>query len=284
MTRALYTDELRPLLAPRSVVIVGVSSRPSSFGRRTLDNLAGADVEVFGVHPDRIQIDGCPTYASVAELPKRPDCAVIAVPRDAVEAAVLDCARAGIRGALVFASGYAETGRPEHAELQRRLTAIARDHGIRILGPNCMGILGGLAGMRLTFGEAPALRVDDAAIGLVSQSGGLGFAMAQASAHGQSFSHVFTAGNSCDVDVADQISFLVDQPECRVIACLFEGMPDPLRLLAAGERALAAGKPVVIFKIAVGEEGGEAAMSHTGSMAGSTTVYRAAFEHCGFVE
>lgn len=284
--RSLYSlEELQPILEPRSVVIIGASARTSSFGYRTLENLQKSDIPFFCVNPNGVPINGRSVFKSVAELPERPDCAVIAVPRDAVESAVLACAQVGIKGALIYASGYAETGLPHHAELQKRLTSISRESGIRILGPNCVGILSGKRNVQLTFADAPQIVCAPiTSIGLVSQSGGLGFALAQASVHGYSFSHVLTAGNSCDVDIADQIAFLVDQPQCAVIACLFEGMPDPARMMAAGAKAWRAGKPVIIHKIAVGKEGIEAAKSHTGSMAGSANVYSAAFERCGFVE
>jgi acetate---CoA ligase (ADP-forming) len=195
--RALYPAEsLQPLLNPRSIAVVGASARTASFGYRTLANLAGAGIPVYGVNSNRTPIDGLETYASVAELPAVPDCAVIAVPREAVEEAVLSCARAGIRGAIVFASGYAETGRPEHAELQARLTAISRQYGMRLLGPNCIGIVSGGGKLNLSFAEVPPIAPAPAsAIGLVSQSGGLGFALAQASAHGYSFSHLLRRGH-----------------------------------------------------------------------------------------
>ena len=115
------------------------------------------------------------------------------------------------------------------------------------------------------------------AIGLISQSGALGMTLAQACVRDVSFSHVMTSGNSCDVDMADYVSFLVDEPSCGAIACVFEGMADPRRLLLAAEMAWQADKPLVVFKMATGEQGAAAAMSHTGSLAGSEAAYRAAF-------
>jgi acyl-CoA synthetase (NDP forming) len=276
---------MRPLIKPRSIAIIGASPKTSSFGYRTYANLKSSDAKLYLVNAGKAEIDGNKTYASARDLPEEPDCAVIAVPREAVEGVVVECAQVGIKGAIIYASGYAETGKPEHAALQVSLARIARESGMRILGPNCMGILSDSGKLRLTFADPPGLRnAGKAAIGLVSQSGGLGFALAQSTEHGHAFSHVLTAGNSCDVDVADQIAFLVNQPECNVIACLFEGMPEPRRLMQAGELAWRAGKTVIVHKIATGLEGMEAAKSHTGSLAGSNEVYRAAFDRCGFVE
>lgn len=277
---------LQPLLSPRSVVIVGASARPGSFGYQTLRNLDRGGVATLLVHPKGEPIEGRTTYRSVGDLPTVPDCAVIAVARDAVLEVARQCAAKGIRGAIVYASGFAETGRPQDVALQQALRELAHDTGMRILGPNTMGLMSEQGRMRLTFfGDAPDLgQVRHSRIGLVSQSGGLGFALGQAATHGYAFSHVLTTGNACDVDVADQVAYLVEQPDCDVIACVFEGMAEPERLMAAGERALRAGKPVVVFKLATGEEGSIAAQSHTGSLAGSAEVYRAAFARHGFIE
>lgn len=286
LTRSLYSaEELRPLLQPRSIAVVDFSSKPGSFGARTAQNLAESGADVWMVNPKRASEGAANIVASVEQLPGGVDCAVIAVPRDAVHEVASACARHGIRGAIVYASGYAETGQAEHRRLQDRLAQLARETGIRILGPNCIGILSDGGRLRLTFAEAPELRQSHpSAIGLVSQSGGLGLALAQSAQHGYAFSHVLTAGNSCDVDVADQVAYLAEDPRCKVIACLFEGMAAPQRLLEAGRRAARAGKPVIVHKLATGEEGTQAALSHTGSLAGSAAVYRAAFEGAGFVE
>ncbi|VTU24386.1 succinyl-CoA synthetase subunit beta [Variovorax sp. SRS16] len=285
-SRGLFpASELRPLLDPGSVVVIDFSSKPSSFGARTTHNLADSGIQVFVVNPKLSPDAARGVFRSIEDLPLAVDCAIIAVPRDAVYEVASDCARKGIKGAIVYASGYAETGDPHHRELQEQLARLARDSGMHILGPNCIGILSAGGRLRMTFAQAPALNQPyPATIGLVSQSGGLGLALAQAARHGHAFSHVLTAGNSCDVDVADQIAYLVEDPDCRVIACLFEGMADPQRLLQAGRLAMKAGKPVIVHKLATGEEGMQAAMSHTGSLAGSAAVYRAAFEGHGIVE
>ncbi|MGB3072148.1 MAG: acetate--CoA ligase family protein [Ottowia sp.] len=289
-SRSLYgAAELWPLIQPRSIAIVDFSSKPGSFGARTAQNLLDSGAQVWMINPKLAAktAPGCSpaVLAHIDLLPEAVDCAVIAVPRDAVHEVASACARKGVRGAIVYASGYAETGQAEHRILQEQLTELSRQSGMRILGPNCIGILSDSGRLRLTFAEAPELAQSrSSSIGLVSQSGGLGLALAQAARHGYAFSHVLTGGNSCDVDVADQVAYLADAPDCKVIACLFEGMADPQRLLEAGRRAARAGKPVIVHKIATGEEGMQAAMSHTGSLAGSASVYRAAFESAGIIE
>lgn len=285
-SRRLYqAAELQPLLQPRSVAVIDYSSKTDSFGARTLKNMTESGCQAWLVNPKREANAPHRVVSMVEDLPSTIDCAVIAVPRDAVYAVAQSCALHGIKGAIIYASGYAETGKDEHRLLQQQLTDLARQTGLRILGPNCIGILSDAGRLCLTFAEAPRLSQQHTpAIGLVSQSGGLGLALAQSARHGYSFSHMLTAGNSCDVDVADQVAFLAEEPSCKVIACLFEGMPDPERMIEAATRAAWAGKPVIVHKLATGQEGTQAALSHTGSLAGSAAVYRAAFEAAAMVE
>ncbi|HEY4171755.1 MAG TPA: acetate--CoA ligase family protein, partial [Rhodopila sp.] len=223
-------------------------------------------------------------YPSVADLPEVPDCAVITAPREAVEEIVLECAKAGIGGAIIFASGYSETGKEDRAVQQERLAAIARETGLRIVGPNCIGVVNALLDSRMTFMDiTPIPRPERNAVGVISQSGALGMALAQGVVRGLSVSHVLTSGNSCDVDMADYVNYLATDPSCGSIACVFEGMATPDRLLLAAENAWAADKPLVIFKMATGEQGAQAAMSHTGSLAGSHASYRAMFRRAGAI-
>jgi acyl-CoA synthetase (NDP forming) len=278
-----HADLVR-LLNPRSVAVIGASTRAGAFGERVLNNLTKFDGRYYAVNARYDCIGDLPCYPNVAALPEVPDCAVITTPREAVEEIVRECAAAGVGGAIVFASGYAEVGKPERIAEQERLATIARGAGMRLVGPNCIGIVNTALGAELTFMTiTPIPPPRPKAIGLISQSGALGMTLAQACVRGVSFSHVMTSGNSCDVDIADYVSFLADEPSCGAIACVFEGMADPRRLFRAAEMAWQADKPLVVFKIATGEQGAAAAMSHTGSLAGSEAAYRAAFRHCGAV-
>ena len=277
------------LFAPRSIAVIGASGRPGSFGRRTQENLARFTGETFLVNPSRDEIDGRPCFRSVADLPAVPDCALIATPRDTVEALVEACAEKGIGGAQVYASGFAEVGREELVALQTRIRDAARAGGLRLAGPNSIGFVNFGLGLGATF--MTGLHLDkgfDAApetrtIGLVSQSGALGLAFTQAMLSGQFFSHVLTSGNSADVDVADSIAFLARDPGCRAIACNFEGSAEPARVAEACRIAADAGKPLVVFKMASGEAGAKAAASHTGSLAGAHDAWRSLFELNGAV-
>lgn len=276
--------DLQRLLSPASVAIVGASPTPNSFGARALQHLSGYAGRIHLVNAKYPRIGERDCHPSLSALPEVPDCVLITVGREAVEPVVRECAALGVGGAVIFASGYAETGKPERAEQQATLGRIARESGLRLIGPNCIGVINYLQQMCLSFNPPQALRaISEHRIGLVSQSGALAFSLAQAAERGVCFSHVLSAGNSCDVDVADEVAYLAEEPDCKAIACIFEGLADPMRLLEAARRATANGKPVVVFKLATGESGAAAAMSHTGSLAGSTATYRAAFEHAGVV-
>ena len=223
-------------------------------------------------------------YPYVAALPEVPDCAVITAAREAVEEIVLDCVKAGVGGVIIFASGYAETGKQDRIAQQDRLAAIARETGLRIVGPNCIGVVNATARFaHHVHGHHADPATEPAAVGIISQSGALGMALAQAVVRGVSFSHVLTSGNSCDVDMADYVSYLADDPACAAIACVFEGMASPERLLLAADYAWQRDKPLIVFKMATGEQGAAAAMSHTGSLAGSHATYRAVFQRAGAV-
>ena len=277
-------EELTKLLHPRSVAVIGASARAGSFGERVLFNMRHYSGRHYPVNARYQTINDQTCYPNVRDLPEVPDCAVITAARDAVEEIVLDCAKAGVGGAIIFASGYSETGKEDRIAQQQRLAAIARETGLRIVGPNCIGVANALLDCRITFMDiTPIPQPTPTAVGVISQSGALGMALAQGVVRGLSVSHVLTSGNSCDVDMADYVSYLVDDPACRSIACVFEGMATPERLLMAAEYAWKADKPLVIFKMASGEQGAQAAMSHTGSLAGSHASYRAVFQRAGAV-
>ncbi|NYT63255.1 acetate--CoA ligase family protein [Alcaligenaceae bacterium] len=281
----LYSrDELTRLLAPRSVAIIGASPRKGSFGERVLANLKTFNGAIYPVNPNYDSICDLKAYPDLESLPETPDCVVLAVPRDAVEACVLSCARVGAGGVVIFASGYTETGKAHGQELETRLTQIARETGLRIVGPNSMGFANYADQALLSFTSYhPCDRLLSASIGVASQSGGLSFSLGDAVTIGASFSHLLSTGNSCDVDVADLVSYLSEDPACKAIVCMLEGMRHPRRLMAAAEIAWKNDKPLIVNKIARGEQGAAAAVSHTGALAGSDAAYKAMLERTGAI-
>jgi acetate---CoA ligase (ADP-forming) len=285
LTRPVYRHaDLDRVLNPKNVCIVGASPKAGSFGERVLANLSGFAGNIYLVNSRYDKIGERRCFPSLDSLPENPDCVAVVAPRDAVEEIVLEAARLRVGGVILYASGYAETRLPERIELQRRLGSIGIETGLKILGPNCLGIANYSRRARITFSEYPAPReTHGVSIGIASQSGALSQAMAQAVECGAPISHVFSAGNQADVDVADFVAYLAEEPSCHAIACAFEGMAHPQRLLQAAQIAWRSGKPLLINKIATGALGAEAAISHTGSLAGSDSAYRAAFERGGAI-
>ena len=285
-SRSLYgRSELARLCSPRSIAIVGASATPGSFGYRTVENTQlGFTGRVYPINPKHEQILGHRCYASIESLPEVPDCVVLSVPQEQVLAQIRQSARLGVGGAVIYSSGFAESGTDEGIALQQQLTAIARDSGLKILGPNCIGITNFVDRVGLTF--QPGLTtcpIVVGPIGLVAQSGGLGSVIVQGMQRGLGFSYSFSSGNSCDVDICDLVNFLIDDDATRAIACLLEGVRDGARLIEVGRRALAAGKPLIFYKMGNNELGRQTALSHTGTLTGSVAAYSAAFEHIGAV-
>jgi len=284
-TRPVYRHaELDRVLNPRHVCIVGASPKTGSFGDRVLTNLAGFGGNIYLVNSKYDLIGDRRCYPSMASLPENPDCVAVVAPRDAVEDIVRQAAQLRVGGVILYASGYAETQLPERIDLQCRLESIGLDSGLKILGPNCLGIANYVRRARISFSDYPAPRdLPGKSIGIASQSGALSQSLAQAIECGVSISHAFSAGNQADVDIADLVAYLADEPSCHAIACVFEGMAHPQRLLEAAQIAWRRGKVLLIHKTATGALGAEAAISHTGSLAGSDSAYRAAFERGGAV-
>jgi acyl-CoA synthetase (NDP forming) len=283
--RQIYTRaELDRLIAPKSIAIVGASPRAGSFGLRTLENLAHFRGRIWPVNAKYEKVGEHACYPSLAALPGKPDLVALVVPREAVEASLNEAAAAGAGGVVVYASGYGEMARDEGLAAQRRLAQIARAAKMPVLGPNCMGLVNHELGVGVSFiPEYSKMPRQVGPIAFVSQSGALGYCLAQAAERGVGFRYFFSVGNSSDVDVADLIGAMAEDPKIRAIACLFEGVPQARRLLAAGAKAKAAGKPVIVYKLGVSEDGAAAARSHTGSLAGSGEAFRALFDRAGFV-
>ena len=284
-SRAAYTRaELARLIAPRSVAVVGASARAGSFGMRTLDNLAHYGGAIYPVNAKYERIGERACYASLAALPQSPDCVVLVVPREGVETALEEAAAARAGSVIVYASGYGEMAREDAGRAQRRLAGIARAAKMPMLGPNCMGLINHALGAGLSFIPEYARAPRQAgSIAVVSQSGALGYSLAQAWERGLGIRYFFSVGNSADIDVGDLIAAMAEDPDCKAIACLFEGAASAARMREAGERARRAGKPVIVYKLGTSEDGAAAARSHTGSLAGSAVAWRALFERAGFI-
>lgn len=277
---------LSRLLSPRSVAILGASERPRSVGCDTLRNLAEhSDFEgdIFPVNPGRDKVLGLRAYPNMSALPGPVDVAVLCVPADAVIPALRECAAAGTGFAVVFTSGFGETGAKGRA-IEAEMATIAWESEMRIYGPNSPGFSNINRRLGLTF--SPVFKDDrlGGGIGLVTQGGGLGRAFIQASERGIGTGLWCSTGNEADLTMADFVHHMVGDPDIRVVALLAEGVRDGPRFLRAARAAARAGKPMVAMKVGKSDYGVAATRSHTAALAGSAAVTSALFRQHGIVE
>ncbi|CPL86245.1 acetyl-CoA synthetase [Bordetella pertussis] len=275
---------LTALFEPRSVAVVGASDDPSKIGGRPLHLLKAARfaLPIYPVNPARSVVQGLDAYARITETPTRPDLAIVAVPAAHVLATFDDVVAAGARAAIVYTSGFAEIG-AEGVKVQAELTARARASGVRVLGPNCLGVINTRSKLIATFsgavGHAPPR---PGSIGLASQSGALGaHCLVLAERRGIAFSVWATSGNESDIDVAELIAYMATDPGTHVIVACIEGVRDAGRLIEALELARTHGKQIVMMKVGSSPIGAAAAASHTASMVGSDQVFDAVLREFG---
>ncbi|WP_328734679.1 acetate--CoA ligase family protein [Falsiroseomonas selenitidurans] len=277
-------NPLEALLRPRSVAVVGASADPTKTGGRPVGYLLrhGFAGDVWPVNPRATEIAGLPCYRDVASLPGAPDVGIVLVGPERAEAAVRDLAARGCQAAIVLAGGYGETGEAG-AEKQSALKRAAGP--MRLLGPNTIGVVNLTDRIVLSATgalEFPAL--PPGGLSVVSQSGGiLGALLSRGAAAGIGFAKLVATGNEGDLEVAEVLDALVDDPATTAIALYLEGLRNPGRFRAAARRAAAAGKPVVAFKVGRSEAGALAAISHTGAMAGADRMYDAFFAGLGVI-
>ena len=278
------THPLEPMLRPKSVAVIGASNTPSRIGGRPIHAMktAGYKGKIYPVNPNYETIQDLPAYAKIQDVPKDVDCAIIAVSAKVAVQTLRDCADHGVKSAVMFTSGFAEQSE-EGAEAQREISEIARTSGMRIVGPNCLGVFNISTGWYGTFSNAPgALLLPPGPIGIVSQSGAYGahvFAVSQL--RGVGANYWVTTGNESDVDVAEVIEYYAQNPEVKVILAYAEGMKNADRVCSALEKARDAEKPVIFMKVGKTEAGAAAAASHTASLAGADAVYDALFKQYG---
>ncbi len=282
------TENSRPSLSslfdPRAIAVYGASSDPTKIGGRPLDFLkrSGFDGLLYPINPKLPEIQGLPSYPSIAALPGPADMAIVAVPAPAVVAALEDCAANGVRGAVVLSSGFAEVGGAGTA-WQAEISALAARTGMRVVGPNCMGIINVRRRLIGTFTpSAMGIEPVPGCISLVSQSGAFGgYCLSLIQRRRLGLNYWITTGNQSDVDFADCVEFFAEDDETRVIAGYLEAATNRDRLFRALALARARGKRVVVLKVGRSDVGAQATVSHTASLAGSDDVYDGVFRQFG---
>ena len=290
-TMSYWTDEqlasIHKMLNPRSIAVVGATERPQYGGRFLRAALqASGRITVYPVNPRYDELLGRKCYASVLDLPAAPDTVGIIVPYHRVIPVLRESAERGAGSAIVISAGFSERGVEERRELQAELGEVARETGVRISGPNCLG----LANIKDDIWACSSSMVDGVdlkagKIGLVCQSGASAFGpfLSRAVGRGVGYTYIVSTGNEADLEASDFARYLLDDDDTRVIAMYIEGLKDARKFFEVARLAAERGKPIVAIKIGRSEHGSTAAMSHTAALTGDDEVYEAAFRQFGVV-
>jgi acetyltransferase len=269
------------LLKPSSVAIVGASANPDKVGYAVLNNIIAGGFEggIFPVNPSSEEILGKKCYKSLLEIPGDVDCALIIVKRDLVLSVLNDCVTKGTKGVIVITAGFGETGE-EGKRLQQEIAQVARQAGITMLGPNCLGLINPVCKLNASFGQALG---EPGSIALISQSGALITAIQDLAANNKiGFSILASLGNKASLDEVEFLENLKYDDNTRVIAAYLEDISRGQDFMRVAER-VGKVKPIVILKAGRTQAGARAASSHTGSLAGADAAYNSAFERTGVI-
>jgi len=273
---------LTPFFKPKGVAILGASSKPNKLSYGILENLLQYNYkgEVYPVNPNADQILGVKVYPQLSEVPDPVDLAVIVLPVGMILESMRDCAERGIKAVIIITGGFREVG-GEGAEIERKTLEFARENGMRVIGPNCVGTMDMSSGLNTTFIKGMPRR---GPIAFISQSGAVCGGVVDLVLESEiGFSHFASLGNEMDVSEADMIAYFGDDPDVRVIAVYLEGVQDGPRFIEEARRVSRI-KPIVMLKAGRNNAGARAVSSHTGSLAGSYAAYQAVFDQTGVIE
>ncbi len=268
---------MKEYLCPQSLAIIGASADETKLGGMLVKNMINAGFDkskLFPINPKGGEIMGCKAYANIKDVGQPIDVAVVSVKRDFVIQAIKDAADAGVKFASILTAGFKEDS-PEGAALEKELAAVAKERGIRIMGPNCFGNMNIRNGVNYTFSH---LVPKAGNISIMSQSGAVGSSILDWScANGVGLANFVTFGNKCDVEESEVLNFFAEDPNTKVIGMYIEGIKDGEALIKAVE-GMKVKKPIVVFKSGKTEAGSKAASSHTGSIAGSDAINNVVFK------
>lgn len=266
---------------PGSVAVIGASNTPGKIGWNIVKNVidSGYGGKIYPVNPKEKEILGLVAYPSLADIPEQVEMAVISVPAARALKAVEDCGRAGVKNLVVITAGFKETGK-EGLDMEKQLLETCRQYNMRMLGPNCLGMMDTHMRLNTSFAKGFPIKGD---IAFFSQSGAMMVAILDWSRSvGLGFSKVVSLGNKADLSEIEFIAEAADDPYTRVILCYIEDVSDGERFLEVVGRATRK-KPVIILKSGTSQAGAQAASSHTGALAGSDLAYETAFKQCGVI-
>ena len=275
--------EFNSIFYPESLTVIGASNDMTKFGTHTLNTLIqfGFRGRIYPINPHAGEILGLKSYADLKDVPGGVDLALIAVPAPAVPSVLEDCAERGIRAAVIYTSGFSETGEEKGAKLEREIARISKEERIRVIGPNCFGIYCPESGLTLPPGEYYSRESGNVAF--LSQSGGYADRFCRdAMGLGVRFSKVVSYGNACDLNETDFLEYLAEDEQTKIIGLYNEGVKSGKRFLQV-VRETNRNKPVIIWKGGLGEGGRRAIASHTGALSSRREIWEAFFKQTGAV-
>lgn len=264
---------------PRSVALIGATATPGSVGRTILWNLLSSQFggTVYPVNPKRRSVLGIQSFPDVGSVPEQVDLAVVVTPAPTVPQVIGQCIEAGVKAAIIISAGFKECG-PEGVALERQIVKLVEQSDLRVIGPNCLGVINPISGLNATFAAGMAL---PGTVGFISQSGALCTSILDWSLkENVGFSAFISIGSMLDVGWGDMIQYLGDDPRTRSIVIYMETVGDA-RAFVSAAREVALRKPIIVIKAGRSEAAAKAAASHTGALSGSDEVLDAAFRRCG---
>lgn len=283
--RSIY-EEINHVLSPKSIAIVGASADYSKFPGRTVKYVLKHRYpgKLYAVNPARNEVSGIPCFPSVLEIPEPVDMAFIQIAAQGVPEVIEQCISRGVKSVVIQASGFGES-QGDGKESQKRLKARIQESGIRVVGPNCAGIVNTTES--IVVSPIPCYEIDEipkGKIGLITQSGGMGGAcFSRAASRGIGFSYIISTGNEMDLGVNDFVKYLLRDANTDAIAIYLEALRDVQGFRAIAEEALELEKPILVYKVGRTDIGAKSAASHTGSITGSDKIYDAFFKQHGIV-
>ena len=279
--------DLERFFSPRAIAIIGASQDLNTISGQPLKHLQshGYKGKLYPVNPRYQEIAGVKCYPSLADVPETPDLALILINASRVADMLRQCGAKRVPYVIIFSSGFSEVG-GGGVDLQRELAEIAREHDIGVIGPNCQGMINVADRVFAGFGSVFSSDYEPGPVSMVSQSGGFGFSVMNLSSldGGLAFRQMVTTGNEIGVSTLDFIEYFIRDPKTEIIAGYIEGLRDARRLMDVGDKALAAGKPVLMWKVGNTEQGQRAAASHTANLGGAMALYRSVFQQKGIIQ
>ena len=280
-------SDLERFFNPRAIAIIGASQDLSTISGQPLRFLRshGYEGKLYPVNPRYEEVAGLRCYPSVAEVPEVPDLVLVLVNATRVAEMLRECGEKGVPYVIVFSSGFSEMG-GKGVALQQELMAIAREYDIGVIGPNCQGMINVAEQVYAGFGSVFNAHYTPGPVSMVSQSGGFGFSVMNLSSleGGLPFRQMVTTGNEIGVSTIDFMNYYIEDPKTEIIVGYIEGLKDARRLIEVGEKAMAARKPILMWKVGNTEQGQKAAASHTANLGGAMALYKAAFRQAGIIQ